>query len=78
MMRLGLISQSGKRYYDKFRNRLMFPIQNTAGKIIGFGGRILGDGQPKYLNTAETPVFNKRKGLYALNMATKEIGRAHV
>ena len=73
MMRLGLISQSGKRYYDKFRNRLMFPIQNTAGKIIGFGGRILGDGQPKYLNSQETPVFQKKNNLYGLYQSKAEV-----
>ncbi len=72
MMKLGLISQSGKRYYDKFRNRLIFPIQNTAGKIIGFGGRILGDGQPKYLNSQETPVFQKKNNLYGLYQSKAE------
>ena len=51
LMSLGLVSKSGDRYYDKFRNRVMFPIINSRGKVIGFGGRILGDGMPKYLNS---------------------------
>ncbi|MCR5134070.1 MAG: DNA primase [Clostridiales bacterium] len=72
MMKLGLISKSGSRYYDKFRSRLIFPIQNTAGKIIGFGGRILGDGQPKYLNSQETPVFQKKNNLYGLYQSKAE------
>ena len=72
MMKLGLISKSGNRYYDKFRSRLIFPIQNTAGKIIGFGGRILGDGQPKYLNSQETPVFQKKNNLYGLYQSKAE------
>lgn len=61
-------SQNGK-VYDRFRNRLMFPIIDTRGNILGFGGRLLeGDGA-KYLNTSDTPVFNKRHNLYSLNFA---------
>ncbi len=56
-------------FYDKFFNRLMFPIIDVYGNIIGFGGRILGDGQPKYLNSPETDIFNKSKNLYNLNLA---------
>lgn len=56
-------------FYDKFFNRLMFPIIDVYGNIIGFGGRILGDGQPKYLNSPETEIFNKSRNLYNLNNA---------
>jgi len=62
------------RKYDMFRNRVIFPILNPQGRVLGFGGRIMGDGNPKYLNTSDTPVFNKRNGLYALNFARKEHG----
>ena len=62
------------RKYDMFRNRVIFPILNPQGRVLGFGGRIMGDGNPKYLNTSDTPVFNKRNGLYALNFAKKEHG----
>ena len=70
----GLASEKDGRRYDMFRDRAMFPIINPQGKVLGFGGRIMGDGNPKYLNTSDTPVFNKRQGLYALNMARKERG----
>ena len=56
---------------DRFWNRVMFPILDTGGKIIAFGGRVLGDGSPKYLNSPDTPIFNKKKNLYALNFARK-------
>jgi DNA primase len=56
----------------------MFPIVSAQGRVLGFGGRALGDAQPKYLNTADTPVFNKRLGLYALNMAKAERGLARL
>ncbi|MCS7192772.1 MAG: DNA primase [Armatimonadetes bacterium] len=58
---------------DRFRDRLIFPIFNSQGEPIGFGGRILGDGEPKYLNTPETPIFQKRKVLYGLNLALNSI-----
>ncbi|WP_165000319.1 DNA primase [Anaerophilus nitritogenes] len=56
-------------YYDRFRNRVIFPIINVAGKVIGFGGRIIDKGEPKYLNSPETPVFNKGNHLYGLNLS---------
>ena len=59
--------------YDRFRNRVMIPIADERGRIVGFGGRVLGDGTPKYLNTAETPVFNKRKLLFGLDRAHRAI-----
>jgi DNA primase len=54
---------------DKFWNRVMFPIMDARGRVIGFGGRVMGDGKPKYLNSPEGPLFNKRRHLYALNYA---------
>jgi len=57
--------------YDRFRGRLMFPIQDRRGRTIAFGGRILGDGEPKYLNSPETPLFHKGRELYALNHAIR-------
>jgi len=55
--------------YDWFRGRVMFPIQNRRGEMIGFGGRIIGSGEPKYLNSPETPLFQKRYSLYGMNHA---------
>ena len=69
-----LSGEKDGRRYDMFRDRVIFPILNPQGKVLGFGGRIMGEGQPKYLNTSDTPVFNKRNGLYALNFAKKERG----
>ena len=57
--------------YDRFRNRLMFPIIDIRGSVIGFGGRVMDDSTPKYLNSPETAIFNKRKNLFALNIAKK-------
>ena len=67
----GLASQKEKHIYDKFRNRLMFPIIDVRGNVIGFGGRVLDDSKPKYLNSNETLIFNKRKNLFGLNLAKK-------
>jgi len=67
-------AENGKpqRAFDMFRNRAIFPIIDQYGNVLAFGGRILGDGQPKYLNTSDTPVFNKRMGVYAANLLRKE------
>lgn len=73
LFHLGLVSRSGDRYYDKFRDRVIFPIINTSGKVIGFGGRIIGDGNPKYLNSPESDIFLKKNNLYSLNLAKAEI-----
>ena len=73
LMQLGLISRSGERYYDKFRDRVIFPIINTSGKVIGFGGRIIGEGNPKYLNSPESAIFQKKNNLYGLNLAKADI-----
>lgn len=60
-------------YLDKFRDRLMFPIRDERGQVVAFGGRILGQGQPKYINSGDTPLFSKRKVLYGLNRAKADI-----
>jgi len=67
--------QSQKRY-DRFRDRIMFPIRNIKGECIGFGGRVLGAGTPKYLNSSETPVFSKGRELYGLYEARQAIKEA--
>jgi DNA primase len=58
--------QHEEKRYDRFRDRVMFPIRNVKGECIGFGGRVLGDDKPKYLNSPETPVFSKGRELYGL------------
>ncbi len=67
MLTAGLIIKKGEKRFDMFRGRVMFPIFSRSGQVIAFGGRIMGKGEPKYLNSAETPIFNKRRNLYALN-----------
>lgn len=76
----GLVKRSAKHpqnheqsHFDMFRGRLMFPILSTAGDVVGFGGRILGEGEPKYLNSPETPVFHKGKVLYGLDVTARYI-----
>ena len=61
--------------YDYFRGRLMFPIHDAGGRTVGFGGRVIGDGEPKYLNTPETPVFSKGRLLYGLDRAKEGIAK---
>ncbi|MFO6424158.1 DNA primase [Motilimonas sp. KMU-193] len=68
-----LIEKDGGGSYDRFRDRVMFPIRDRRGRVIGFGGRVLGDGTPKYLNSPETPIFHKGRELYALY----EVKKAH-
>lgn len=70
---LGLITVRGKEYYPYFRERIVFPIFSLSGKIIGFGGRVLDDSLPKYLNSPQSPVFDKGKNLYGLNIAREYI-----
>ncbi len=65
------VSQKNGNIFDRFRNRLMFPIIDVRGNVIGFGGRVMDNSTPKYLNSPETEVFNKRKNLFALNVAKK-------
>ncbi|WP_447986440.1 DNA primase [Nitrospira sp. Nam74] len=62
-------------YYDRFRGRLMFPITDLRNRVIGFGGRVMGEGEPKYLNSPETPLFNKGRTLYAFDHARDAAGR---
>lgn len=63
-------------YYDRFRGRLMIPIRDLRKRVVGFGGRILDDGMPKYLNSSETPLFNKSRILFAFDRAREAAGRA--
>ncbi|MBT8051899.1 MAG: DNA primase [Gammaproteobacteria bacterium] len=62
----GLITEQDGKRYDRLRDRIVFPIRDTRGRVVGFGGRLLGDGKPKYLNSPETPVFHKGRELYGL------------
>ncbi|MBC3909778.1 DNA primase [Undibacterium umbellatum] len=66
----------GRKRYDRFRDRVMFPIRNTKGQVIGFGGRIMEQGEPKYLNSPETPLFQKGLELYGLFEARQAIREA--
>ena len=63
---LAVARDSGDGHYDRFRHRILFPIRDARGRTLGFGGRVLGDDQPKYLNSPETPVFHKGRELYGL------------
>jgi DNA primase len=65
----GLFSMNERGVTDKFWNRVMFPIMNVNNKVIGFGGRVMGEGEPKYLNSPETVLFDKSRNLYGLNLA---------
>ena len=66
---LAIRRESGSGWYDRFRGRLMFPIEAVGAKTVGFGGRVLGEGEPKYLNSPETALFRKRKTLYGVPQA---------
>ncbi len=67
LLKAGLIIKNEQsRTYDRVRDRIMFPIRNSRGRVVGFGGRIIDDGEPKYLNSPETPVFHKGRDLYGL------------
>ena len=77
MLEAGLLSRSKGRSFDKFRNRVMFPIFNTRGKVIGFGGRTLGTDGPKYLNSPESSVFSKKNNLYGLNLTRQDINSSN-
>ncbi len=77
LIKAGLVieNETGRRY-DRFRDRVMFPIRDQRGRVIGFGGRVLGKGEPKYMNSPETPVFHKGRALYGLHEARQHPGRA--
>ncbi len=72
ILELGLTTKNDKgNIYDRFRNRIIFPVFDVTGRVIGFGGRVLDDSKPKYLNSPETPIFHKGINLYGLNLAVK-------
>ena len=73
LLQTGLVLQNKEKgtLYDRFRNRLMFPIIDVRGNVIGFGGRVMDDSTPKYLNSPETIIFNKRRNLFAMNVVKK-------
>ncbi len=73
---LALQPESGGRPYDRFRNRLTFPVRDAEGRLIAFGGRVLGDGEPKYLNSPESALFHKRSTLFCLDRARRPIADA--
>ncbi len=73
-LNLAMEAKSGNGYLDRFFGRLMFPIFDVSGNVTGFGGRIIAEGEPKYLNSRETPVFDKSKNLYGINFA-KRLGQ---
>jgi len=75
LVELGLAAEKNGRLYDKFRGRVIFPIINVRGKVIGFGGRIIGDGEPKYLNSPESAVYQKKFNLYGLNRSKEAVQR---
>ena len=73
--------KQGNGYYDRFRDRVMFPIFDISNRVIGFGGRALDDGLPKYLNSPETTIYNKRRSLYGVNwsrQAARELGAVYI
>jgi DNA primase len=76
LVQAGLLSEGEHQPYDRFRDRLMFPIRDERGRAIGFGGRVLGDGVPKYLNSPQTSIFDKSGTLYALDLAKEAIRSA--
>ncbi len=69
----GLVTHGAKGYYDTFRDRIIFPIFNALGEVIAFGGRVMDDSLPKYLNSPESPIFSKSRVLYGLNLAKDPI-----
>jgi len=81
LVECGLVIENEGKRYDRFRDRVMFPILNARGAVIGFGGRVIGEGEPKYLNSPETPLFEKGREVYGLVQAREAIhasGRALV
>lgn len=78
LVQAGISVRRDGRVYDMFRQRAIFPIIDAHGRVLGFGGRALGDAKPKYLNTGDTPVFNKRLGVFAANLLRKQRGLKRV
>ena len=79
LQKAGLIlaRKSGEGHYDRFRNRVIFPIPNESGKVVGFGARSLDDSEPKYLNSPESPIYQKSRVLYGLSWAREAIRRSN-
>jgi len=75
---LGVSSERGKPPYDRFRGRVMFPIRDITGRVIGFSGRILGEGEPKYMNSPESAIYQKSNVLYGMDLAKNEIKKANL
>ncbi len=74
---LFLVDQDGSGgFYDRFRGRLIFPIRDERGRLVAFGGRIVGDGQPKYINSSDTPLYKKSRVLYGLNVAKEAMSKS--
>lgn len=78
LLEAGLLLRREGRAFDMFRNRAMFPIIDAYGNLLGFGGRAMGDAMPKYLNTSDTPAFNKRYTVFAANMLRKARGLTRI
>ena len=70
-----LISKEKNRNYDRFRDRILFPIYDSRGRVCGFGGRIVGEGEPKYLNSPESQIYNKSRMLFGLYQQRESIRR---
>ena len=66
-----IVANKNGGFYDKFRNRLMLPVIDIRGDVVGFGSRVIDKSEPKYMNSTETPVYSKRRVLYGLNLAKK-------
>ena len=72
LIQIGLIVEKGNSTYDRFRNRIMFPIIDHRERVVGFGGRVMDDSLPKYLNSSESPIFNKSNILFGINLVKKQ------
>ncbi len=77
LLKAGLAVSKNNKTYDMFRNRVIFPIVDTRKRVIGFGGRVMDDSLPKYINSADSGIFNKRKNLFGLNSIAKDVNRGH-
>jgi len=78
LIKAGLLVRKERRAYDRFRDRVIFPIIDQRGQVTGFGGRTMGDEQPKYLNSSESPVFDKSRTLYGIHVVAKRRPLSHV
>lgn len=78
LLKVGLLSEKENRVYDKFRHRLMFPIRDSRGRVLGFGGRVIDpEDKPKYMNSPETPLFHKGRVLYGVHELQQRRGKVH-